>query len=95
MEENPQQSVYDDYKFVTRKELATLGLEHLIGSNLLKAYMHGFFVDLRLYEKASTGFIKRIKKERRIQGSTSCRSTAAIITSSHLTNYLVNRPNLS
>ncbi|RUS12563.1 hypothetical protein BC937DRAFT_87516, partial [Endogone sp. FLAS-F59071] len=51
MEENPQQSMYDDYKFVTRKELATLGLEHLIGSNLLKAYMHGFFVDLRLYEK--------------------------------------------
>ncbi|RUS32954.1 WD40-repeat-containing domain protein [Jimgerdemannia flammicorona] len=52
MEENPQQNVYDDYKFVTRKELAALGLEHLIGSNVLKAYMHGFFVDLRLYEKA-------------------------------------------
>ncbi|ORX45671.1 WD40 repeat-like protein [Hesseltinella vesiculosa] len=52
MEENPNRDVYDEYKFVTRKELATLGLEHLMGTNVLKAYMHGFFVDLRLYEKA-------------------------------------------
>lgn len=27
-------------------------MDHLIGSNVLKAYMHGFFVDFRLYEKA-------------------------------------------
>jgi ribosome biogenesis protein ENP2 len=52
MEENPQQHVYDDFKFVTRKELASLGMEHLIGSNVLKAYMHGYFMDLRLYEQA-------------------------------------------
>ncbi|KAJ3228096.1 Nucleolar protein 10 [Clydaea vesicula] len=52
LEENQTQTIYDDYKFVTRKELKHLGLEHLIGSNLLRAYMHGFFVDLRLYEKA-------------------------------------------
>lgn len=44
--------MWDDYKFVTRKELSHLGLDHLIGTALLKAYMHGFFVDLRLYEKA-------------------------------------------
>ncbi|KAG0173522.1 hypothetical protein DFQ28_008206 [Apophysomyces sp. BC1034] len=52
MEENPNRDVYDEYKFVTRKELSALGLEHLMGTNVLKAYMHGFFVDLRLYEKA-------------------------------------------
>eukprot|EP00842_Homolaphlyctis_polyrhiza_P000304 jgi/Hompol1/1274/HPOL_001151-RA len=52
LEENPVQTIYDDYKFVTRKELTNLGLDHLIGTNVLKAYMHGFFVDLRLYEKA-------------------------------------------
>lgn len=52
MEENPNAAVYDDYKFITKKELVNLNLEHLIGTNLLKAYMHGFFVDLRLYEKA-------------------------------------------
>ncbi|CAO3640211.1 unnamed protein product [Mucor fragilis] len=52
MEENPNRDIYDEYKFVTRKELTALGLEHLMGTNVLKAYMHGFFVDLRLYEKA-------------------------------------------
>ncbi|KAJ2888392.1 Small ribosomal subunit biogenesis [Coemansia asiatica] len=53
MESTAQQhSVYDDYKFVTRRELDSLGLAHLVGSNVLKPYMHGFFVDLRLYERA-------------------------------------------
>ncbi|KAI9363754.1 WD40-repeat-containing domain protein [Pilaira anomala] len=52
MEENPNRDIYDEYKFITRKELTALGLEHLMGTNVLKAYMHGFFVDLRLYEKA-------------------------------------------
>ena len=46
-------AVYDDYKFVTRKELDDLGLEQYIGSNLLRAYMQGFFVDIRLYRKVS------------------------------------------
>ena len=46
-------AVYDDYKFVTRRELDDLGLAQYIGSNLLRAYMHGFFVDIRLYRKVS------------------------------------------
>lgn len=46
------QNIYDDYKFVTKQELTELGLDHLEGTNLLKAYMHGFFVDMRLYQKA-------------------------------------------
>ena len=45
--------VYDDYKFVGRSELERLGLSHLIGSNLLRAYMHGYFMDVRLYNKVS------------------------------------------
>ncbi|XP_078069267.1 nucleolar protein 10 [Mustelus asterias] len=51
LEENPETTVYDDYKFVTRKDLENLGLAHLIGSSLLRAYMHGFFMDIRLYHK--------------------------------------------
>ena len=31
--------VYDDYKF-------------LVGTNVLRAYMHGYFMDIRLYKKA-------------------------------------------
>ncbi|KAF9366727.1 hypothetical protein BGX34_009567 [Mortierella sp. NVP85] len=52
LEENTVQNIYDDYKFISRKELASLGLDHLVGSAVLKPYMHGFFIDLRLYEKA-------------------------------------------
>lgn len=51
LEENPESTVYDDYKFITRKDLENLGLVHLIGSPMLKAYMHGFFIDIRLYHK--------------------------------------------
>ncbi|KAK2164545.1 hypothetical protein LSH36_62g05021 [Paralvinella palmiformis] len=54
LEENPPPSVYDDYKFVSRTELESLGLSHLIGSNLLRAYMHGYFMDIRLYRKAKS-----------------------------------------
>ncbi|XP_030632379.1 nucleolar protein 10 isoform X2 [Chanos chanos] len=54
LEENPETTVYDDYKFVTRKDLENLGLTHLIGSALLRAYMHGFFMDIRLYHKVKT-----------------------------------------
>ncbi len=44
-------SVYDDYKFLSRDELATLGLEGLVGTNLVKAYLHGFFIDARLHRR--------------------------------------------
>nr|CAD7444433.1 unnamed protein product [Timema bartmani] len=52
LEESTMETVYDDYKFVTKRELEDLGLEHLLGTNLLRAYMHGYFVDIRLYKKA-------------------------------------------
>ncbi|KAM9708617.1 nucleolar protein 10 [Menidia menidia] len=54
LEETPECTVYDDYKFVTRKDLENLGLSHLVGSSLLRAYMHGFFMDIRLYHKVKT-----------------------------------------
>lgn len=47
--------MYDDYKFVTRAELEDMNLAQLIGTSLLKAYMHGFFMDIRLYKKVTTG----------------------------------------
>ncbi|GAA6047444.1 hypothetical protein JCM3770_001308 [Rhodotorula araucariae] len=52
MEDGQETTIYDDYKFVDRQELDDLNLTHLIGSDTLKPYMHGFFVDLRLYTKA-------------------------------------------
>lgn len=52
LEEDQQPTVYDDYKFVTKQDLESLGLSHLMGTNLLRAYMHGYFIDIRLYHKA-------------------------------------------
>ena len=37
---------------MTRQELGELGLEHLIGTDLLRAYMHGYFMDNKLYERS-------------------------------------------
>lgn len=41
--------------FIVAKKWLSLfsmpGLSHLVGSSLLRAYMHGFFMDIRLYHK--------------------------------------------
>ncbi|XVF30399.1 hypothetical protein REPUB_Repub16aG0053900 [Reevesia pubescens] len=52
LEEGGQTSIYDNYKFLTKEDLEKLNLINLIGTNLLRAYMHGFFIDYRLYKKA-------------------------------------------
>ena len=45
--------VYDNYKFLTSAQLQSLSLDHLVGkTNLLRPYMHGYFVQQRLYEEA-------------------------------------------
>ena len=52
IEENAVTAIYDDYKFITKEELIDLGLDNLVGTSLLRAYMHGYFMDARLYRKA-------------------------------------------
>jgi ribosome biogenesis protein ENP2 len=47
-------TVYDDYRFVTRDELAGLGLGHLVGTPLLRGYMHGYFMDARLHARVTS-----------------------------------------
>ncbi|OJD30309.1 wd repeat protein [Diplodia corticola] len=45
--------VYDNYKFLTMKELEQLNMAHLVGTtSLLRPYMHGYFVAQKLYEEA-------------------------------------------
>ncbi|CUS11013.1 unnamed protein product [Tuber aestivum] len=59
---------YDNYKFLTKAELKQLNLDHLLGGghttttdrgkktasggSLVRPYMHGYFVDQRLYDEA-------------------------------------------
>lgn len=51
MEETGQTTIYDNYKFVTKEDLEKLKMTHLIGTDLLKAQMHGYFVNHNLYKK--------------------------------------------
>lgn len=43
--------VYDEYKFVSKQEVYELGCENLINTKMLKEYMHGYLMHLRLYNK--------------------------------------------
>lgn len=47
-----KRGVYEDFKFVDKDELEKLQMSHLIGSDVLRPYMHGYFVALPLYERA-------------------------------------------
>ena len=49
-EENEGTPLYDNMNFVTRDELEKYGGGHLIGSSVLKPYMHGFFIPRDLYK---------------------------------------------
>ncbi|CAI9285291.1 unnamed protein product [Lactuca saligna] len=72
MEEDAETTIYDDYKFLTQDDLAKLNLTNLIGTNLLRAYMHGYFIDFRLYKKAHAAanpvvyeeYLEKRKKEK-------------------------------
>jgi ribosome biogenesis protein ENP2 len=51
LEESNATTVYDDFKFVTPTDLEKLNASHLIGTPILKAYMHGYFMELGAYQK--------------------------------------------
>ena len=46
-----QESVFENYKFVSRDEVEKLGISDLVGTPLLRGYMHGFFMDIQLYNR--------------------------------------------
>ena len=46
-----QESIYENYKFVSREEIEKLGISNLVGTPLLRGYMHGFFMDSNLYNR--------------------------------------------
>ncbi|KAK9235657.1 WD40-repeat-containing domain protein [Lipomyces kononenkoae] len=87
LEEAPVTTVYDNYKFVTKKELAALGLGHLLGTNVVRSYMHGYFIDIRLYEQAkliSNPFAYQEHREREIRKKIEKERESRIRTSSKL-----------
>ncbi|SGZ46870.1 CIC11C00000002258 [Sungouiella intermedia] len=53
LEEKPTDTVYSNFRFITRDEVAKLNLTHLIGSNVMRSYMHGYFINNELYDKVN------------------------------------------
>jgi len=51
LSETSNNTVYEDYKFVTKAELEELGATALVGTPMLKGYMHGYFMEMKLYSK--------------------------------------------
>ena len=51
LEDEPS-AIYDSFQFVTKQELYDLDLQSLIGSEYLRPYMHGYFIHIKLYQRA-------------------------------------------
>lgn len=51
LEESKNYSVYEDFKFLTQKDLEAIDAVNLIGTRFVKPYMHGYFMDWKLYKK--------------------------------------------
>lgn len=70
MTEEARTETYDNYKFLTLPELKALSLDHLVGTPTLRPYMHGYFVDTKLYEQAhlvANPFVLEEERQKRIQ----------------------------
>lgn len=70
MTEEVRTDTYDNYKFLTKPELKSLSLDHLVGTAMLRPYMHGYFVDTKLYEQArlvANPFVYEDERQKRVQ----------------------------
>lgn len=69
MEEEEQQTVYDEYKFLTYEELEKLEALHLLETKMVKSYLHGYLMHYKLYLKlrAQQGLDFENLKQKRIQ----------------------------
>lgn len=70
LEEKQTETIYNEYKFLTREELEAIKSSDLIGSKFVQSYMHGFIMKAKLYNKLkdkSQPFDYQAYKEDQIQ----------------------------
>ncbi|ODV87009.1 hypothetical protein CANARDRAFT_27343 [[Candida] arabinofermentans NRRL YB-2248] len=53
LEETPSDTVYSNYRFITKQDVVRLNISHLVGSKVMRSYMHGYFIDTELYDKVN------------------------------------------
>lgn len=51
LEGSKESFIYDKTKFLTKEDLEKLNLTNLIGTDLVRASLHGYFVDYSVYMK--------------------------------------------
>ncbi|XP_040252708.1 uncharacterized protein [Aegilops tauschii subsp. strangulata] len=51
MEEKQENTLYDDYKFLTEEEIERLGLSEYKNSDAVRAHLHGYVIRYDLYKK--------------------------------------------
>jgi ribosome biogenesis protein ENP2 len=60
--------VFENFKFVTREDLSAIGGDSLIGTKYVRRYMHGFFVNSKLYKQmwhvANPGVTEELEAKR-------------------------------
>jgi len=52
LEANAEVGQYEDFKFVTLEELRQCGLESISSSSLVQPYMHGYYMNRKLWDRA-------------------------------------------
>lgn len=53
LEQKPTDSIYSNYRFITKDDVSKLNIAHLVGTKVLRSYMHGFFINTELYDKVN------------------------------------------
>lgn len=101
MAEEVKTTTYDNYKFLTLPDLKSLSLDHLIGkTNLLRPYMHGYFVASKLYDQAKLianpyaweeERAKRVKEKVEQERATRIRGTKKVKVNQKLADKLLKR----
>jgi ribosome biogenesis protein ENP2 len=51
LEEKQTETIYNEYKFLSKEELDKIKSSDLIGTKYLQSYMHGFIMKAKLYNK--------------------------------------------
>jgi len=101
MAEEAPAETYDNYKFLPLPELKALNLGHLVGTtNLVRPYMHGYFVASRLYEEArliANPYIwdeertKRVKEKIEKERASRIRGSKKVKVNQHLVDKMLKR----
>jgi ribosome biogenesis protein ENP2 len=54
LEEQETQTVYDEFKFLSHNELEELNALHLLETKMVKQYLHGYLIHLKLFHKLTS-----------------------------------------